>query len=58
MNQPLPRVTCMRDKCWKSQDYRGQKACIHCQKKLNEWQMKPQLSRQQVVNNDHEQDGA
>lgn len=32
MNKPLPEVAC--NKCWKRQQYRSQKACLHCGKEL------------------------
>jgi hypothetical protein len=42
-NKPLPKITCNRTGCWKVQEYRGQKDCIHCQKPLNNWSVASQL---------------
>lgn len=41
MSKPLPQITC--PKCHIVQGYRGQKECLSCGKRLNEWQIKSQL---------------
>lgn len=43
-NKPLPKITCNRAGCWKVQEYRGQ--CIHCEKRLNNWDVASQIAIQ------------
>jgi hypothetical protein len=43
MSEKLPQIYCA--KCYLVQLWRGQKFCIHCQRKLNEWHVKKQLRR-------------
>jgi hypothetical protein len=42
------KVTCNRHGCWKVQQYRGQKECIHCGQKLNDWSVASQLRVQRL----------
>ena len=47
MNKPLPKIYCTG--CYQTQDY--QASCIHCDKRLNNWNVTSQLAVQGAVPN-------
>ncbi len=46
-NRPLPKITC--PKCQKTQNYRGQKKCIHGGCEWTNWDIAVQLGRPATV---------